>query len=104
MRKQRTFIVCVLLALLLGGCAKTPAKSGGDTSKDTEVSTSAGTKQPSPPEQSLPGADSGSMALPSARKALEDSGMTVGAAFLGYVGYETAKDDINNMIKDTFEP
>lgn len=26
MRKQRTFIVCVLLALLLGGCAKTPAK------------------------------------------------------------------------------
>ena len=104
MRKQRTVIACVLLALLLGGCAKTPAKSGGDTSKDTEVSTSAGTKQPSPPEQSLPDADSGSMALPSARKALEDSGMTVGAAFLGYVGYETAKDDINNMIKDTFEP
>lgn len=44
------------------------------------------------------------MALPSARKALEDSGMTVGAAFLGYVGYETTKDDIDNMIKDTFEP
>lgn len=30
--------------------------------------------------------------------------MTVGTAFLGYVGHETPKDDIDNMIKDTIEP
>ena len=105
MRKQLTVIACVLLAVLLGGCDnKTPAENGGDTSNDTEVSTSAKTDQTSPPEESLPVSDSGSMDLPSARKALEDSGMTVGTAFLGYVGHETAKDDIDNMIKDTIEP
>ena len=30
--------------------------------------------------------------------------MAVGTVFLGYVGHETAKDDIDNMIKDAFEP
>ena len=90
MRKQLTVITCVLLAVLLGGCDnKTPAENGGDTSNDTEVSTSAGTDQTNHPEESLPVSDSG-MDLPSTRKALEDSGMTVGTAFLGYIGHETA--------------
>ena len=75
MRKQLTVIACVLLAVLLGGCDnKTSAENGGDTSNDTEVSTSAKTDQTSPPEESLPVSDSGSMDLPSTRKALEDSG------------------------------
>lgn len=105
MRKQLTVITCVLLAVLIGGCDnKTPAENGGDTSNDTEVSTSTKTDQTNLPEESLPVSDSGSMDLPSARKALEDSGMTVGTAFLGYVGHETAKDEIDNMIKDTIEP
>ena len=105
MRKQLTVIACVLLAVLLGGCAnKMPTENGGDTSKDTEVSTSDGTDQISPPKEGLPVSDSESMDMPSARKALKDSGMTVGTAFLGYVGHETPKDDIDNMLKDTIEP
>ena len=105
MRKQLTVIACVLLAVLLGGCAnKMPTENGGDTSKDTEVSTSDRTDQTSPPKEGLPVSGSESMDMPSARKALEDSGMTVGTAFLGYVGHETSKDDIDNMIKDTIEP
>lgn len=104
MKKRITVIVCVLLAVLLASCDKAPANIGDDSTKDTEMTASVGTDQPSSPEEGIPVADNGFMGLASTQKSLETSGMTIGTAFLGYVGYETSKYDLDNMIKNTFEP
>ena len=86
MKRMRTLIICILLAVLFCGCK--------DTYKDAVAETKSGSETSSVDEKKD---------LSSIQKLLKDEECIIGTVFLGYVEYDASKDDINNLLKSSLE-